>query len=167
MGIRSPLCLQRIPYAELIAADWELQNPDILIWIRQAARRDSSPCLITRHHAEFTPPDDFHCLMRSIRTDSVDHTDIGGGYTSLGREFGLSGNSELLSMSGKHEALNARHIEPTRVLRFLDLGAMRDTIMAFSGSLRPAASRMQRYLGFCKFGHSVPDSNFLLVRGIL
>ena len=166
-GVRPPSCLQQIPYAELIAADWELPHPDMLIWIWQAARYDSSPCLIARPHAEFTPPDDFRGMIRSLRTDSADRTDIGAEYTTTGRECGLPENFGLLSMSGKLEALNARLIEPTRILRSLDLGGKRNTLMAFSGSLRPSASGMQSYLYFCKFGLSPHDSNFLNVSGNL
>ena len=153
-GTGTPLCLQRILYAELIAADWGLPHPDMIIWIWQATRGDFPPCLITRPHAEFTPPGDFQGLIRSLRTGSADHTDIGEEYAILCREFGLSENFELSSMAGKMEALNSRRIDPTRILRFLDLGENRNTLRAFAFSLMHAASGMQSYLGFCKFGHS-------------
>ena len=45
--IISTLRRQLIPYADLIAADWELPHPDMMIWIWQAARHDPSPCLAT------------------------------------------------------------------------------------------------------------------------
>ena len=57
-GARAPLFLRRIPYIELMAADWELPHPDILIWIWQAARHDSAPCLISRPHGECAPSGD-------------------------------------------------------------------------------------------------------------
>ena len=157
-GIRSPLCIQRIPYAELIAADWELPHPDMSIWIWQASRHDSSPCRITKPHAEHTPPDGFHGMIRSLRTDNMANADIGEEYSCMGREFGLPENFELLSMSDKLVAPNARHIEPTRILRFLDLGAKRNTLRAFAGSLRPAAPGAQSYLNFCIFGIHTPDA---------
>ena len=156
-GIRSPLCLQRIPYAELIAADWELPHPDMIIWIWQAARRDSAPCHFERPHAEITPPDDFQTLIRTLRTDHVADTGIGLEYASLGREFGLAPNFEALSMANKVRFLHELSIEPTRILKFLDLGARRNTLRAFSGPLRSAASGMQSYLNFCTFQHLAPD----------
>ena len=42
-GILPPIHLYRVPSAELIKADWSLPNPDMLIWIWQAARGDSCP----------------------------------------------------------------------------------------------------------------------------
>ena len=86
-GIRSPLCLQRIPYAELVAAGWELPHPDMSIWIWQTARRDSSPFRITGPHSERTPPDDFRRLIRPLQTDNIVDTDIGEIYSGMGREF--------------------------------------------------------------------------------
>ena len=97
-GTRSPLCLHRIPYAELMAVDWELPHPDMLIWTWQAARHDSAPCSTSRPHAEFTPPGDSQSLIRTLSTDSVHTADIGTEYVSLGREFGLPPNFEALSM---------------------------------------------------------------------
>ena len=88
----------------------------------------------------------------SAKTDSVANTDIGEEYARLGREFGLPENFELLSMAGDIQALNANLIEPARILRFLDLGAKRNTLRDFAGSLRPAASGMQSYSNFCKSG---------------
>ena len=135
-----------------MAADWELTHPDMLIWIRQAASRDSSPYRTTRPRAEYTPPDAPQCIILSLRADNLANTEIGEEYAILGREFGLPWNFELLPTSDKLEALNARHIEPTRILRFLDLVAKRYTARAFAGLLRPAASGTQSYLGFCTFG---------------
>ena len=40
-------------------------------------------------------------------------------------------------------------------------------MMAFSGSLRHAASGIQSYLDFCKFGLSAPGLNFLNTPGDL
>ena len=126
----------------------------MLIWIWQAARHYSSPFLITRPRAEFTPPGDFQGLILSPRTDIVDHADIGEEYARIGREFGLPANFELLPIADKMDALNARIIEHARILRFLELGAKRNTHMAFDGPLMHAAPNMQSYLDFCKFGHS-------------
>ena len=166
-GIRSPLCLQRIPYTELMAADWELPHPVMLIWIWQATRRDSSPCHISRPHAEFTPPDDSQALIATIRTDSVEGADIGLEYANLGREFGLAPNFEALSMANKLLILHKRKIEPTRILKFWGMGARRNALRAFAGSLRPAASGMQSYLNLCTFGLLAPDYGVFTGRSIL
>ena len=129
----------------------------MIIWIWQAARRDSAPCHASRPHAEFTPPDDFQALILNLRTDSVGDTEIGMEYAATGREFGLEPNFESLPMARKLLFLHERGIEPTRILKFLDLGARRNTLRAFAGSLRPAASGMQSYLNFCTFRLATPD----------
>ena len=61
-GIRSPMCLQRISYAELMA-DWEAPHPDMSIWIWQADRHNSARCWASRQRAEFTSPGDFHAVI--------------------------------------------------------------------------------------------------------
>ena len=111
-GIRPPLCLERIPYAELIAVGWEMPRPDMLIWTWQATRLDSAPCLVSRPRAETTPPGDAQSLIRTLRAESVDTADIGAEYVDLGREFGLPPNFEALPMAAKIRAFQERNIEP-------------------------------------------------------
>lgn len=135
--------LQRIPYAELMGAGWELHHPRMLIRFWKGSRHDSAPRLLPRQRAEFNHPDDSHSLVRSVRTDSLDETAIGEEYANLGREFALAPNFDILAMSGKIRLLRDRRIEPTRILKFLDPVAKRGTVRAFSGSLRPAASGVQ------------------------
>ena len=41
-GLRTPWRFQRVPFPELLAVDWELERPDMLIMLWQAARSDAS-----------------------------------------------------------------------------------------------------------------------------
>ena len=134
-----------------MAADWELPNRDMIIWILQASRHDSAPCHTSSPRAECTPPGDPQALISTPRTDSAGDTDIGAEYATIKREFGLSPNFEALSMAAKLLFLHEQNIDPTRIAKFLDLAARRNTARASAGPLRPASSGVQSYLNFCTF----------------
>ena len=140
-GIRPPICLQRIPYTGLMATGWELPHPDMLIWIWHAARHDSSTCLTSRPHAEFTPPDDFQSLICTLRANSVDTADVGAEFTCLGREFGLPPNFEAISTPTKIRILHGRKIEPTRILKFQDLWGEKEYHSRLRGFFTPRGFR--------------------------
>ena len=93
-----------------------------------------------------------------MRTNSADETSIGAEYAKIGREFGLAPNFAAMSTTDKLHLLHDRGNEPTRSLKFLDLGVRRNTMRDVAGSLRPAASGMQSYLNFCTFGILAPDT---------
>ena len=131
-----------------MAADWELPHPDMPIWIRQAARRDSSTCLISRPHGEFAPEEDSERLFSSIGTDSVETTAIGDEYAHLCREFGLKSDCEMLPNANKVMALHERQIEPTRIIKFKALGARGGHASGLFGLVTPDSSGMQRYRNF-------------------
>ena len=42
-GIRAPRRLKMVPVSEPIAAEWELERPDMVLMISQAARIDTNP----------------------------------------------------------------------------------------------------------------------------
>ena len=60
-------------------------------------------------------------------------------------------------MAAKIRSSQGRNIETAWILKFLDLGAKRNTRRAFSGSLRPDASGMQSYFNFCTCWRFGPD----------
>ena len=39
--IRAPGCLARIPFDQLMAAEWKIPHPDMLVWILQVAMQDA------------------------------------------------------------------------------------------------------------------------------
>ena len=164
-GLRDPMCLQRRPNAELMEADCELPHPDMIIWIWQADRPDSAPCLHCRPRAEFAPPGDSQSLIRPVRTDSVGNTAIGEEYPILWRKFGMAPNFELLAISGKLRTLHGRRVEQKRTLKSPDLGAKGNYIARLLGApihTTPAASRVESYLDPRTFGLLVTDRRFLL-----
>ena len=63
-GLRTPLCLHRVPFSELIAADWELEHPDMILMLRQAARSDPSPMRSLFRAALLLPRRPFRPLSR-------------------------------------------------------------------------------------------------------
>ena len=68
-GIRSPICLRRIPFGGLIRPGWETPNPDMLLWLWQAAREDGSLARPTLPHMEHTPEPDFQNQILSLSPD--------------------------------------------------------------------------------------------------
>ena len=87
----------------------------------------------------------------------METTAIGEEYANLEREFGTTSDFEILSHANKVRAIHERRVEPTRILKFLDLGDRRNTMRAFSGSLRPTASGVQSYLNFFTSGPPTQD----------
>ena len=143
-----------------MAADWELPHPDMPIWIRQAARRDSSTCLISRPHGEFAPEEDSERLFSSIGTDSVETTAIGDEYAHLCREFGLKSDCEMLPNANKVMALHERQIEPTRIIKFKALGARG------GARIGPFRARYSRFLGYAEISQLLKIRTFLHGLGI-
>ena len=150
-GLRSPLCLSKVPFGQLIAAPWDLPHPDMLIWVWQAARTDHEPSRTALPRSAYTPPSDFQELICSLRADSIQDTGIGRDYTDLRRDLSLPVGFDNLSTAAKYSALSNSGADSSRILKFLSLAAQRNTIRAFAGSLRPAASGMQNYKNFCEY----------------
>ena len=147
-GILSPLHLRRVPFAELIKADWEQPRPDMLIWLWQAVRGDDSPNrpnLPFRLHA---PGPDLQSLIVSLRKRRIDSTAIAADYEALKTALGIPPSSGGLSNANKCDLLQRPGADKLTAIQLLNLDAQRNTIRAFAGSLRPAASGMQRYQNF-------------------
>ena len=150
-GILSPLHLKNVPFGELIKADWELAQPDMLLWLWQAVREVESPNRPSLPFRLHTPGPDFQKLITSLRRKNIGDTDITIEYEALKASLGLSADFEGLSNTAKCARLKDTKADQLTILRLLDLSAQRNTLRAFAGSLRPAASGMQSYLNFCTF----------------
>ena len=150
-GVLSPLHLQMIPFAELIKADWELSHPDMLIWLWQAAREDDGPNRPNLPFRLHTPSPDLQELIVPLRKKHIDSTHIALDYSAMKVSLGLPASFDGLSNANKCGLLERSGAEQLAILRLLNLGAQRNTLRAFAGSLRPAASGMQSYLNFCAF----------------
>ena len=150
-SVRTPWDLHRIEFRELNEIDWGADNPDMLLWLWQAARQQATPGTVSPPVALYTPQPGFRKLILSLRKDHIDSTQISMGYLNLWAELGVRENSELLSNSAKCEALTATGAGRTSILRLLNLSAQRNTVRVFAGSLRIAASAMQSFKNFCDF----------------
>ena len=144
-NVRTPSCLARIPFNQLVAAEWELSHPDMMAWIRRAARQDTGEFDRTLPTSEMTPKPDFQGLISSLRARTANSTNIVSDYEDIKKEFNLPPDYESLSNSDKSHQLQTCGSGITRILEFLHLGAQRNTLRAFAGSRRPAASGMQCY----------------------
>ena len=170
MGIHSPHHMVRIPFAELIKADWGLPNTDMLIWIWQAARGDSIPYRPNLPFRLDSPNPDLQNLIYSIRKKEIDATQISIDYDLLESSLGLASSCEALSTSGKCDLLSRSDASPMVILRRLNLGAQRTTVRAFACSLRPAASCVQSYKNFRDFANRScfpADADTILLRSAL
>ena len=147
-GIRSSLHLARIPFAALIKVGWGLRNKDMVIWIWQAAMGYSTPY---RPNIPFrlNPPIPGHRnLIYSAQKKDIDSTQIAADYGRLKSPIGLDTSFGGLSKSGKCDLLSRAGASPMIILRLLNLGARRNALPAFAGSLIPSASRVQSYKNF-------------------
>ena len=150
-GIRTPFCLQRVPFRELSAVDWEVEYPDMLLMMWQAARLEATPHRRAPPAADSVDFESFRSMIMSLRHDSIHDTGVARDYAAMKEELSPPPDYELLSMANKCTSLANCGAGNFRIHRFLDLGAKRNTLRAFACSLRPAASGMQSYLNFCPF----------------
>ena len=152
-GIHSTHHLVRIPIAELIKADREIPNTDMLIWICQSTRGDSSPYRPNLPFRLGAPNPDLRRMIYSIRKKDIDATQIAIGYDRLQSSIGLASSFESLSTSGKCDLIPRPGASTMVIIRLLNLGSQRNTIRAFAGSLRPAAPFVQSYKNFRDFAN--------------
>ena len=127
-GIHSPIHLVRIPFAELIKADWELPNTDTLIWIWQSVRGDYCPYRPNLPFRMDPPNPDLQNSTYSIRQKDIDSTKIAIDYGRLKYPHGMDTSFEGLSTSGKCDLLSRPGASPMAILRLLNLGAHRNTL---------------------------------------
>ena len=132
-GIRSPLHMVRIPFAELTKADWELPNTDMLVWIWQAVREYSSPYRPNIPFRLDSPTPDLQNLIYSTRKRDINSTQVATDYGGLKSALGLNTSSGRLSTSCKGDVLSRPGASPMVIIRLLNLGAQRHTLRAFAG----------------------------------
>ena len=123
----------------------------MLIWIWQAERGDSCPNRPTPPCRLHTHSPDLQCLIFSLRKSHIDLTQIALGYDALKASFRLTAPFGEISAANKCDLLHRSGALPMVILRLLNLGAQRNTLRAFAGSLRPASSGIQSYRNFCDF----------------
>ena len=104
-GIHSPLHLAKVPFVELIKADMELPNTDMLVWIWHAVRGDSSPYRPNLPLRLDSPSPDLQNLIYAIRKKDIESTKIITDYEELKSSRGLDTSFEGLSTSGKCDML--------------------------------------------------------------
>ena len=128
----------------------------MLLTLWQAAR----PLITTGTTSarELNVPDakDFQKLILSLRKEAINSTDTAQEYESLKRELNLPPGYENFSVPAKSEALNRPDISSCGRMELRDLSGRGNVLRAFAGSLRPAASGMQSYRGFCHFAKRGP-----------
>ena len=169
-GLRTPMRLQRVPFSELLAVGWQLEHPDMLVMLWQAARSDASAHTMSLLDKALVSPEAFHALILSLRHESIRDTDTVPEYEEMRRGPAIHPDFDELSASNKRSALSRTGLGQFRILKLLDLGAKRNTPRSFAGSLRPAASGMQNYLNFCQFLGRTPfpvDTDTVLLRSAM
>ena len=88
-NIRTPNCLARIPFNQLVAAEWGLFHLEMLVWIWKAARKDAGEFPRALPKSEMKPHPDFHGLIFSLRAKSANSTRIASDYDDVAKEFNL------------------------------------------------------------------------------
>ena len=99
---------------------------------------EATPHQRTLPAAEGVDTDSFQSLIMSLRHDSIHDTGVARDYAAMKDELSLPSDFESLSMANKCTALANCGAGEFQIHRFLDLGAKRNTLRAFAGSLRPA-----------------------------
>ena len=94
---------------------------------------------------------DLQSIIRSLWADSLDITSIGAEFADISSELGMPPGYDALSAIRRYAPLSASVVESSRILAILIMGAQRNTMRAFSGSLRPAASGVRNYKNFFDF----------------
>ena len=126
----------------------------LLIW--QADKQDISGFAVTKLGQAPPTGREFQNLICSIRTKYMADTDICRKFEALGKGFFLPTDFESLSRAKKCQVPNEAYLRQGLVDEFPSLAAHQNTIRAFTGSLRPAASGAQSCLNYCGFVRRPP-----------
>ena len=156
MNIHIPDTLGRIPFYEISTIDWQRESSDMILLLWQAAKQDISGFADTKVGQAPPAIREFRNLIYSIRTEKIEDTDICRKFDELGKDFGPPSNFEAFSQAKKCSILGEADLYQGQIDEYLSLAARRNTVRAFAGSLRPAASGMQSYLDFFRFHRRSP-----------
>ena len=94
---------------------------------------------------------DLQSPILSLRTDDINLAGRVREYEDLKHDLGLPPDFERRLQAAKRDAIRSINARPGEIHQLFSLGARRNTIRAFAGSLRPAASGMQSRLNCCIF----------------
>ena len=150
-GLRPPADLARINFSDLEEFERDLPHPDMLLWLWQGARQSLAAVPVTHPRTATGAAPDLQSLILSLRRGDIRDTAVSRDYEQIKADFGLPSNFERLSQAKRLEAFNNAGMSDYDVPRLSNLGALRNTVRAFAGSLRSAASGMQSYLNYCQF----------------